>query len=763
MRTTVTQLCLGTAGAALTMPGQAWAQSEPAATQATPAAVGADAGATAAETPSNGLADIIVTATKTGASRLQDTPLPISAFTSDQLDKTLTSNIKDLAQFTPSLNVSLATTNPVITLRGIGTNNVQNGSDPDVTMQIDGVYIARPSAMGSDFIDVARVEVLRGPQGTLYGRNAIGGTINIISLTPTDELTGRIALTGGNYALFQGQGYVSGALVPGKLQASLSATYTRHNDYEKNLVPGVPGVNNANHGGVRGQLRFEPTDSIDATTRVDYVFQREHLQALYQLQVPFGPAPLASSIVGNYTKVAINTPSRTYQRGFGVAEEINFHLTDQLTLKSLSAFRQNRYDVDTDNDGTELNSIVGHFTEHQHQITQEFDLNGKFGGLDAVVGGYYFNERASTNVYAQLYGPGVKINSLPHFKDESYAGFGQGTYHVTPTLNVTAGIRYTTERKDIDSTVRRTFFLTTGALLPGFPILIQTSRRFHAWTPKFGVDWKVTPDVLLYATVTRGYKSGGTNYAATSLATSSFDPEHLWSYEGGFKADLIDRHLRLNLTAFHYDYTGLQLQSVLVPGVVTILNAATARVDGVELETTAKLTSTFRIDANLSALRAKYRSFSAAPVANALGRFEIGDPRFTPNPVAPPGVPGSAGGSYNASGNRLNQAPKLSGTVAVENDFPLASGATITARGDVYFQGRVFYEATNSRLQSQGAYALLNAQLGYTSPNKAWSVRLFGKNLIDKHYLIAFQANGVVPAGTGSAPRTFGIRLEHSW
>ena len=192
------QLWLGTA-AMLVLPAQARAQSEPAATQATPAAAGINVAASGAQTPSNGIADIIVTATKTGASRLQDTPLPISAFSGDQLNKTLTSNVKDLAQFTPNLNISLATTNPVITLRGIGTNNVQNGSDPDVTMQIDGVYVARPSAMGGDFLDVARIEVLRGPQGTLYGRNAIGGTINIISLTPTDEFTGQFALTGGAY------------------------------------------------------------------------------------------------------------------------------------------------------------------------------------------------------------------------------------------------------------------------------------------------------------------------------------------------------------------------------------------------------------------------------------------------------------------------------------------------------------------------------------------------------------------------------------
>ena len=729
--------------AAIAFSGSAHAQSAPPKPAAPPAQAG--------DTTSDGLGDIIVTATRTGASQLQKTPLAVSAFSADQLAQTLSSNVRDLAQFVPSLNISQVTANPVITLRGIGTNNVFNGSDPDVTMQVDGIYYARPSAQANDFIDIERVEVLRGPQGTLYGRNAIGGTINVISRRPTDKLTGEAALTVGNYGAVQGQAYLSGGLVPGKVQVSLAGTYTRHDDYERNINPNgaQSGVFNANRGGLRGQVRIELADGIDATTRADYVEQNENLPGPYHLQVPFALAPLASSLVGNDRAVAINTPSTNRYHGYGVSEEINIRLADDVTLKSLTGFRWNSYRLTTDNDGTELDRIRGAFYETERQQTQEVDLNAKIGNLDAVVGAYYFHDTAFTDVSATIIVPAnIKINSLVNFFTRSYAGFAQGTYHITPTLSFTGGIRYTTEKKGIDVFVTRTS-LANGATLPGFPIVFKTQPEFKAWTPKFGLDWKATPNLLLYGSITKGFKSGGTNYAANSLATAAFNPETIWSYEAGFKADLLDRHLRLNMTAFHYDYSNLQIQSSISPGVVSIGNAAQAKVDGIEAELTAKLTSHFTLSGNGSLLNARYSRFTTSSVAAALAPLIAADPRYS-----------AARGVFDATGNKLNQSPPYSGTIAAQNDFPVGTnGSIVTVRGDVYFQGRTFYDPQNSAYTDQPPYALLNAQLGYSSPDRTFQVTLFAKNLLDKQYLFAFQANGVAPAGFAGAPRTFGIRI----
>ncbi len=710
----------------------------------------------ATSTADVGIADIIVTATKSGASALQKTPLAISAFSADQLSQTLSSNVRDLAQFIPSMNISQVTANPVITLRGVGTNNVFNGSDPDVTMQVDGIYYARPSAQANDFIDIERVEVLRGPQGTLYGRNAIGGTINVISRKPTDDVTGEASLTVGNYGTVQGQAYISGGIVPGKVQASLSATFSRHNAYEQNIAPDAAqdGVFNAERGGVRGQIRIALTDDIDATTRADYVKQDEDLPGPYHLQRAFALAPLASGLIGNYHKVAINTPSTNKYHAYGVSEEINIRLADNVTLKSITGFRWNNYRLTTDNDGTELDRIRGAFFETEKQQSQEFNLSAKIGNLDAVAGLYYFHDTAFTDVSATIIVPAnIKINSLVNFFTRSYAGFAQGVYHITPTLSLTGGIRYTTEKKGIDVFVTRTRLAPPNATLPGFPIIFQTQPDYSAWTPKFGIDWQATPNVLFYASATKGFKSGGTNYAANSLATAAFNPETMWSYEGGFKADLFDRHLRLNMTAFHYDYSNLQIQSSISPGVVSIGNAAQAKVDGLEAEVIAKLTPTFTLSANGSLLNARYSKFTTSSVAAALAPLIAADPRYN-----------AIRGEFDATGNKLNYAPPYSGTVAAQNDFPIGTGGgTISARADVYFQGRTYYDPQNSIYTTQAPYALINAQLSYSSPDKTFKITAFGKNLADKQYLFAFQANGVAPAGFAGAPRTFGVRISKKW
>ena len=226
-------------------------------------------------------------------------------------------------------------------------------------------------------------------------------------------------------------------------------------------------------------------------------------------------------------------------------------------------------------------------------------------------------------------------------------------------------------------------------------------------------------------------------------------PETIWSYEAGFKADLLDRHLRLNLSAFHYDYSNLQIQSSISPGVVSIGNAAQARVDGLEAELTARLTHHFTLSANGSLLDARYSRFTTASVAAALVPLIAANPRYN-----------AARGIYDATGNRLNQSPRYSGTIAAQNDFPIDSrGSIVTLRGDIYVQGRTFYDPQNSVYTDQPPYALLNAQLGYSSPDKTFSVTAFVKNLADKQYLFAFQANGVEPAGFAGAPRTFGVRV----
>ncbi|MDB5364574.1 MAG: TonB-dependent receptor, partial [Rhodospirillales bacterium] len=264
--------------------------------------------------------EIEVTATKTGATQLQKTPIAISAFSANDLDRSLTGNVKDLLQMTPNMTVPQNNSYAQIYIRGIGSNNVFSGSDPSSTVHIDGVYIGRPFGQFANFLDVERVEVLRGPQGTLYGRNSVGGTINVISRLPTDEIQGKAQLTLGNYSAVTGEAYLSGPIVPGKVQASVSGSYTEHDDYRTNVSTGG-NLQNDKAGSGRFQLRLQPTDKIDAITRFDFFSQYNRPMGFAKILLPFDP--LTNSILGDYSKVAQNGISRGTTRMYGVSEEIN--------------------------------------------------------------------------------------------------------------------------------------------------------------------------------------------------------------------------------------------------------------------------------------------------------------------------------------------------------------------------------------------------------------------------------------------------------
>lgn len=346
----------------------------------------------AAAAPDSGgeLAEVIVTATKTGASNVQSTPIAISAFSAAELESANITNVQGLQGFVPNLSITQSTTFAEIYIRGVGSSNVYAGTDPSATVQVDGVYLARPYSQFSDFLDVDRVELLRGPQGTLYGRNAIAGTINVVSEQPSDDFKAEERLTGGNYSLFETQGYMSGPLMPGTLQGSVAYTYIEHSPYIQNIIPSGNSVFNADNDGVRVQLRFEPTDAIEATTRADYSKSSEAVESYTKLLAPFDS--VTNSILGDYSKVALDLPQHATTVNQGVAEDITFHATDHWKVRSITAYREASTDENLDADATELNLTDVHLEEHQKQFSQEGDLVGNYEKFDFVTGLYYLHE-----------------------------------------------------------------------------------------------------------------------------------------------------------------------------------------------------------------------------------------------------------------------------------------------------------------------------------------------------------------------------------
>jgi len=704
------------------------------------------AASAAAPDDSDSLSTIVVTASKISETDIQRTPIAITAFTAEQLQRSQLTNVNQLMGSVPNLSISVFETFAEIFIRGIGSTNVIGGNDPSTTVQVDGVYLGRPYSQFADFLDVQRVEVLRGPQGTLYGRNAVGGTINVISRAPTDDFTAEAALTFGNYSLVQTQDYASGALIRGVLDASIAVDYTRHNAYLENIAPGGNDVFNANNGGVRAQLRFMPTSFIDATTRLDYSLADEAEEGLSKALEPFTPA--TASILGDFHKVALNIPQRGVTRNAGVAEDIKFTLNDSLMIRSLTSYRSASTQVDDDADATDFNASLIHQEEHDKQFSQELNLVGNYDRFNFVTGLYYYHENnhvkvAPTIVLASLY-----LYVTPTMRTEAEAAFAQGTFHVTSKFDVTAGIRYTTERKSMDQD--ETYYLYAGGTtlvqplpgmplvpLPGNPFRFSTTARYNAPTPKFGVQYSLTEDLMLYASATRGFKSGGYNFSANSAATAGFQPEKVWSYEVGTKTEWLDRRLRVNLTGFYYKYTDLQVQILLAPGSLSIKNAANATNKGVELEIAALPVKGLELTANLAALDAKYSSFPDAP--------------------APRGA-----GTVDASGNYLIQAPPYTGNLAAQYSVPVGNGNTTFLRAEYSYIGKQYFEPTNSVSQMQAGYGLVNLSAGFATSDNKWQVTAWSHNLGDKAYVLATVA-GPPYAGVVGAPRTFGVTVRHKW
>jgi iron complex outermembrane receptor protein len=681
----------------------------------------------AAKPASAGLDDIVVTATRMGSTALQDTPLAVTAFDSRILERSGLKDVRDLVSLTPNLQVTQNASFVQVYIRGIGSNNVFGGSDPSATIHLDGVYMARPASYLTNFLDVERIEVLRGPQGTLYGRNSIGGTINVVSRKPTNDLKAQAQLTYGNYDFARAEAYVSGGLIEDKLAASLSVIASRRNGYLENIVPGVGDADNESTFGGRGQLRFTPDEKLEIIVRADYMKSKDALAGYIKL-LQTTTDPLANSILGDYRKIAVDIRPSSERRQWGAAAEINYELTDAILIKSLTGYRANRLTQVGDTDGTALRVRRTDQFEDQHQFSQELTLSGKTGGLSYIGGLYYFDENIEVNSTVTTFAT-VRANFAPTIKTKAWAGFGQASYAFTDQLSFTAGLRYTHERKSFVQRALQSNAIT-GVPLANFPRGYQSEDVYKAWTPKFSIEFRPNDDVLLYASATKGFKSGGFNFSSLNTA-QGFDPESLWSYEAGAKLDLIDHKLRLNATYFHYDYKDLQVQSFLSPGVVDITNASDAKVDGIEIEAQARPTIWLQLGGNLAWLDARYANYTTA---------------LRPGNIA-----------FDASGNTLNLAPEWAWTLYGQVDAPVGQGSMF-ARAEYSHRSRQFFTASNSGLDQQAGYGLFNASAGYTFPGDVVQLMVFGRNLGDTEYVTstASFASGIV--GRVGEPRTYGIR-----
>jgi iron complex outermembrane receptor protein len=631
----------------------------------------------------------------------------------------------------PTVTFSQNTGFGQLTIRGIGTNVVFAGSDPSSAVYVDGVYLARPAMLFADFLDLERVEVLRGPQGTLYGRNVVGGAVNLITKPPTDQFEASASFIAGDYHDIRSEARVSGPLVRGKVTGSAAILRGVRRGFVRDLEHPDDQPGGENVTAARGQLRTVFGPRADLLVSADVT---------HQDPIPLGYFKVLAVKPGfqvnnpaDLHEVRLSTLGESRKSQFGSSARLTLDLTPSTRLTSLTAFRKLDYDLRVDADITELDLTVSHPHEKQHQVSQEVTVSNSQSRLTWVGGFFLFHEFDRQPTLVTL--PSARLENLlnPRVEADTGAIFGQASFSIIPRVSLTAGLRYANEQKTIDNEGRLAGVDSPFAVREGTAYSYTDAISHDAWTPKFGVEVRARQNTFLYASATRGFKSGGFNLTSP-VAGRGYAPEWAWSYEGGAKTETAGGRLRLNVAAFHTDYTDLQVQTAILPGVIDISNAAAATISGVELESAALLSPAVRIGGHLAWLDTTYDRYIAV---------------------------GVGGITSDVAGNRLTNAPEWSGRAWIEWNGRMGRAGTWSLRGDSTWQTTVFYTPFNDEIQRQRAYGLLDVSAEFTPRQKRWSVGLFARNLTNQDYITGtFSSPPPAIGGRPGDPRHAGIRFS---
>ena len=685
------------------------------------------------------LEEVVVTAQKR-AGNLQDTPIAISAVTGDAIEKLNIDDIGAIAAANPSLVYSEAGGEAQLYIRGIGSNIFNIGADQSVATHIDGVYTGRANMGLTQFLDIDRVEILRGPQGTLYGRNATGGAINIISRAPTDEFEGYVSGLVGSFDRIDVRGAVSGPITE-NLSGRLAVRRLKDDGYTEDLDPqGGDKVDDNDLAALRGSLRWK-SDVLTATLIAEYSEFENGNTSIFPIDNTGLAESLGAKPNRDIHKTYNNTPSFHEWETGAVTGILDWTLTDTTNLNLTVGYRDWDSDFLFNTDGTEIEITRTTLSYASEQLSAELRLSGESGWGRWLVGAYWFDEDkygALGLVRSGFTPPAVLVPRSFIFRadgtGEATALFGQVDFKLADTWTLSAGLRYSDEKKG--DFLRQSTLLPDNELLGLFtpnPIPDATpastrrvSRSWDAWTPRVGLEFRPSDDRLFYLTYSEGFKSGGFN--DLSVVNPPFDPELVDSIEVGAKTEWLGGRLRANASAFYYDYTDLQVSVFASVGSITTTfttNAAEATVQGLELDLVAKVTESLDIAASLAVLDATYDRFvtpygsctavNVALDARCAGR--VGLPRL-----------------IDAAGNRLNNAPEFKGSVSATYRFDLSGGGSISLQGAAHHQGRVYFLPANTTVMSQSSYTLVDARIGYENESGDLAVGAFVKNLADEDY-----------------------------
>jgi iron complex outermembrane receptor protein len=687
---------------------------------------------------SSGLSEIIVTAQKR-AQNLQRVPVSVSSVTGEQLSAVGVSDTTQLNVAIPAINIRVTNSSFSPSIRGIGTAaiNVEN----PVALYIDGVYYPSQREGLRDLNDIAQVSVLKGPQGTLFGRNATGGVIQITTKRPSFVTSGEVGANIDNYGTLHTTAYLTGGLAKG-VAGSLSGSYvTQGKGWGHNFTTGIDTYKINYNWSLRGQLLIEPGPDTNIRIIGDYG-RRSDNQGTYfrpypgtQLRVPgfVTPPKIYDSIV--------NLDPLSKLQGGGVSATIEQALSFA-KLTSISAYRDSVSAFRLDADATPLTIFnVDSPDTRAKSFSQELQLGSKAGSaINWAAGIYYFNSTTTANNFSQsLGGPLAPLPTsvakqmiFGREKVESIAPFGQLDFEILPQTRLTLGARWTYEKRHFDSA--QSNLLNNGAIVPLVVPFDGASLTEKKPTWRIAVDHQFSKDILGYVSLTRGFKTGGFNIL--NPANPPYKTEQLNAYEVGLKSELFERHLRLNMAGFYYDYSNLQVQQ-FVNGAQLTVNGAKAQLYGLDVDFDAILAHGLSVRGGFVLLHNEFTSFP-----NALIFTQI-----------PGGGVSSAPG--DASGHKLPNAQNFSGSISLNYDTDVSFGR-LNFNVTESHNGAFAFEADNFLRQS--AYNIVNASANWTSLHDQVGMSLFVKNLFKAEVLTHATS---LPLGQMAteylAPRTYGI------
>ena len=701
-------------------------------------------GAAAAQAAASGneVSELIVTAQRV-EENIQTVPIAVSAFSAATLQRQSIESLQDIALRTPGFTAGAV--DPIqsnFAIRGIGSpfGISQNaGGDASVVVFVDGVYAGRGGTPDIDALNLERVEVLRGPQGTLFGKNTVGGLIQFVSKKPSADPSLRVEGQKGNYHRFALN--VRGNLpLTDNAFLSVGGSYKSHSGYEFNQTT-LHHVDDQDLRTGTLALRWLPSADLDIVLAADITDQDQRGNPRHNICnaafqggihcVGVNPDPrVVNAYTDGYLRRYLQTyrAEANYTTPVGVVTSITAYRT--ATLNFRTPFFSNPVNPPAQIESTETDH------EKNKQFSQEVRLafDAVDGRLKGQLGGYFLHENNNRTEDLRQDFPAPSITGVATYpqsvKGRSYALFGQLSFAVTDTITATAGVRETWEHKS-------GHFIGQKISGPGLPPPLSANynvygkKSWNALTPRFAVDWQATPDALVYASVTRGFKSGGFQGIAGSGVSQStpYDPEYAWSYEGGAKTQWWDNRVRVNVSVFQTNYKDLQVSQLVPLCCVVVGNAATAKIKGAEVEFLIAPVEGLQIDGSYSRLHARFTSFANGATAN-----------FT--------------------GNDLPRSPNDKIHLGAQYSFD-AGGWEVLGRVDYTNQAHMYFEASNIPTQKQEGFINVDARVSVTSPDKRWEVAVWGKNLTDElvaTYVTAFAPyqQVLVPY---APPKTYGVTL----